>query len=382
MNDFAVPLADAGAPQVVPCSNTLTTLNGSGSSGPDFAYQWLSSNGGHILSGANTLNPVVDHAGTFQLTVSNLNNGCTASGTTTVTGQNTAPAATATGGVLNCTSNSVTLTVVYTSLNTSFFWQGPGGFNSLLLNPVVNVAGNYVFNLTDTLTGCITKSTAVVTANFLAPNVDAAGGGVITCAQSTAQLTGASTTPGATFSWTGPNGYSSSQQNPIVSSAGTYTLTVKNPANGCTATDAVTVTSNLTAPIPTASVNGPLTCVVQLVQLTGTSNTPGVSFAWTGPANFVSNLQNPFVGKPGLYTLVITNPVNGCTGTATVTVTQNITPPNVSASGGVKTCSSPLVVLSGNSTTPAVSYSWTGPNGFTSIQQTPALVLSVLMCSR
>ncbi|MFN0176999.1 MAG: HYR domain-containing protein [Saprospiraceae bacterium] len=371
LNDFATPLADAGAPQTVPCSNTLTTLNGSGSSGPDFAYQWTSSNGGHIFSGANTLSPEVDHAGTFQLTVSNLNNGCTASGTTTVTGQNTAPSATATGGVINCTANSVTLTVVYTSLNTTFFWQGPGGFNSSLLNPVVNVAGNYVFNLTDTLTGCITKSTAVVTANFQTPNVDAAGGGVITCAQATAQLTGASTTPGATFNWTGPNGYSSNQQNPIVVSAGTYTLTVQNPVNGCTASDAVIVTSNLIAPIPTATVNGTLTCAAQSVQLIGTSNTPGVGFAWTGPHNFTSGLQNPMVAAPGLYTLTITNPVNGCTGTATVTVTQNIVTPNVSASGGVKTCAAPLVTLSGSSTTPGVTFSWTGPNGYTSNQQNP-----------
>ncbi|MDO8367553.1 MAG: hypothetical protein Q7T20_12200, partial [Saprospiraceae bacterium] len=372
-DDFTVPMAEAGDPVVVFCTNTITSLNGSGSSGPDYTYQWVASNGGHILSGANTLSPVIDHAGTFQLTVTDLTNGCTASAVTTVTGQNITPAATATGGVLNCNSSSVTLTVVYTALNTTFIWQGPGGFNSLLVNPVVSVAGNYVFTLTDTLTGCINKSTAVVTSNFVSPNVNAAGGGTITCEQTSVQLTGTSTTPGVQFHWTGPNGFSSDLQNPTVSSPGNYTLTVNNPVNGCTATDAVTVTSNLTAPIATAIVNGTLSCNAQMVQINGMSNTPGVSFAWTGPGNFNSSFQNVLISAPGIYTLTIKNPVNGCTGTATVTVQQNITVPNASATGGVKTCSSPLVTLTGSSTTPGVTYSWTGPNGYFSTQQNPSV---------
>lgn len=369
--DFNLPTADAGAPTVVSCSNSMSTLNGSGSSGPDFSYQWIASNGGHLLSGANSLNPVEDEAGTFQLTVTNLNNGCSTTAQTTVTGSNPAPAATATGGVLNCYSNSVTLSVVYTKPNTRFSWQGPGGFMSQLESPVVTVAGNYIFTLTDTLTGCIRKATAVVTSNLTPPNVDASGGGTITCAQASVQLLGASTTPGATFTWTGPNGYSSNVQNPIVSAAGVYTLSVQNPVNGCTATDAVTVAIDVVAPIPTASVTGTLTCNSLSVVLNGASNTPGVSYSWTGPNNYLSTLQNPLTSAPGLYTLTIKNPINGCTGTTATTVQQNITPPNASASGGVKTCTVLSVTLMGSSTTPNVGYSWTGPNGFQSNLQNP-----------
>lgn len=374
VEDLTAPVAVAGAPLLVPCSNTSTSLNGSGSSsGPEFSYQWVASNGGRLLSGATTLTPVVDLAGNFQLTVTNQNNGCTATDVTTVTGQNIAPSAAATGGVINCYSATVTLTVVYTTLHTTFVWQGPGGFNSNLVNPVVSVGGNYVFNLTDTLTGCLQKSTAVVTSNLVAPNVDGSVNGIITCAQPLVQLTGTSTTPGVTYKWTGPNGYMSNDQNPLVSTAGTYTLTVQNPANGCSASKAVVVTSNLVVPIATAAVNGTLTCVSQIVQLTGMSNTPGVSYAWTGPNNFMSGLQNVGVSTPGLYTLTVKNPVNGCTGTATVTVMQNITPPNASASGGIKTCSSPSVLLTGSSTTPGAIYSWTGPNGFMSSLQNPSV---------
>ncbi len=327
LGNFQVPLADAGAPKLVPCTTTLTTLNGSGSSGPGFTYQWIASNGGHILSGSTTLSPVVNEAGTFQLTVTNQNNGCTASDLTTVTATNISPAANVTGGVINCYANSVTLAANFTKLNTRFSWQGPNGFMSQLENPVVTTVGNYVFTLTDTLTGCIRKDTAVVTSNLAVPNADATGGGTITCAQTTVQLFGNSTTPNATYSWTGPNGYSSALQNPVVNAAGVYTLTVQNPVNGCTVTDPITVNSNLVAPIPTASAPGTITCASPSVQLFGGSNTPGVSYAWTGPGNYQSSLQNPLVSTPGLYILVVKNPSNGCTGSATATVQQNIPRP-------------------------------------------------------
>lgn len=371
--NFTPPLADAGAPFSVSCSNTVASLNGSGSAGPDFTYQWVASNGGHILADGGTLSPTVDHAGNFQLTVTDLSNGCTASASTTVTEQYNAPNASATGGVIKCTPNTVTLAVNYATTNTTFYWQGPGGFNSTLANPIVNVAGNYVFNITDTITGCTNKSTAVVSSNLTQPNVDATGGGTITCAQTSVQLSGISTTPGAVFAWTGPNGYTSPLQNPVANTAGTYTLKVTNPANGCTASDPIVVASNLTAPIPTAMANGTLTCNVQFVQVSGLSNTPGVSYAWTGPNNFMSSLQNALVSAPGTYTLTVKNPVNGCTGTASVNVIQNITPPNISAMGATKTCSSPTVTLNGFSTTPGATFSWTGPGGFTSNQQNPSV---------
>ena len=371
--DFTLPVADAGAPRLVSCSNTLTTLIGGGSIGPEFTYQWVASNGGHLLSGANTLEPVMDHVGAFQLTVTNIDNGCTATDQTTVSGQNIAPAAITIGGILNCFSNSVTLGAVYTELNTSFVWQGPGAFISLLAHPMVNAAGNYMFTLNDTMTGCTQKSTAIVTVNLVPPNADASGGGILTCAQPTLGLIGSSATPGATYSWIGANGYVSMEQNPSISNVGTYTLTVRNPANGCTSSEAIIVTSNLTTPIASANVNAILNCTVLIVQLSGMSNTPGVTFDWIGPNNFVSTTQNTLVNAPGLYTLRIKNPVNGCIGTASVTVMQNIIMPNVSVTGGVKTCATPNVTLTGNSTTPNVTYSWTGPNGYVSLQKNPSV---------
>jgi len=371
VDDLAFPSADAGLPVVVNCTNSITTLSGSGSSGAGFLYQWLGLNGGVIQSGAQTLTPVINHTGTFRLTVTNAGNGCTAVDQTIVTALNAPPMAMATGGVLNCSIHTVTLGITYDPLHTIYGWTGPNGYTSNQLTPGVSSPGNYTFTLTDTLTGCINKSTAAVTSNMVLPNADASGGGTITCIQTSVLLNGSSTTPGVTWSWTGPNGFSSNQQNPTVSTAGAYTLIVTNPVNACTASDAITVTASLTAPAAMASVVGSLTCTILTAQLVGVSNSPGATFAWTGPNGYTSNQPTATTSVPGVYTLTVTNPGNGCTGTGTVTVLQNIVQPNASATGGTITCANAMVVLQGMSTTPGVNYSWNGPNAYFSNQQNP-----------
>lgn len=373
LQNLSMPSAIAGTDINVNCSNAQLSLDGSGSTGPEFQYMWTASGGGRIQSGAQTLNPVIDQAGTFTLTVTNIDNGCTATDQMQVIAAHVAPTAQATGGVLNCTSPTLMLQVTYTKTNTRFGWQGPGGFQSNLEKPVVSASGNYLFTVTDTLTGCLAKSTAVVSANFTSPSADAAVSGTITCDQPSVQLIGTSNTQGATFQWTGPNGFTSQLQSPWTNIAGAYSLVVKNPANGCTATDMVTVASNTTAPIPTAAVSGVLSCSIQIVQLIGSSNTPGVTYSWIGPNNFIAT--NPVVGvsTSGVYFLTIKNPTNGCTGSTSVTVTDNYAQPNVSAMGGVKTCASPTVTLIGQSTTPGATYIWTGPNGYISTLQNPVV---------
>jgi len=71
---------------------TLTSLSLSGSSTTEGAtFAWVASNGGNIVSGANTATPTVDKAGTYTLTVTDPVNGCTASDFALVTLNNTPP---------------------------------------------------------------------------------------------------------------------------------------------------------------------------------------------------------------------------------------------------------------------------------------------------
>ncbi len=74
------PNADAGFDIELECNETGAMLgSGNTSSGTNFEYLWTSSNTNVIINSPLDLNPMVDGLGTYNLLVTNLENGCTAS---------------------------------------------------------------------------------------------------------------------------------------------------------------------------------------------------------------------------------------------------------------------------------------------------------------
>jgi FtsP/CotA-like multicopper oxidase with cupredoxin domain len=87
--------ATIATPGVLTCTNSQVTLNASSSVYPTGStFSWTTTNG-NIVSGANTLNPVVNTAGTYTLTISNIyqpgNLTCTGTANVTVTGDSAPP---------------------------------------------------------------------------------------------------------------------------------------------------------------------------------------------------------------------------------------------------------------------------------------------------
>ena len=187
---------------------------------------------------------------------------------------------------------------------------------------------------------------------------------VLTCTATSVALNGSSSAGGATFSWAGPGIVSGgATATPTVNLAGTYTLTVTDPANGCTATATVNVTQNITPPNANAGAGQILNCTVTSIGLNGLLATGGATFSWAGPG-IVSGgtTATPTVNQPGTYTSTVTDPVNGCTATSTVNVTQNITPPNANAgTPQVLNCTTTSIALNGSSSTAGATFSWAGP---------------------
>ena len=110
-----------------------------------------------------------------------------------------------------------------------------------------------------------------------------------------------------------------------VTTAGTYTVTATDPANGCTASTSRTVTPNTTPPNVSLAVPAAFTCVTTSQTLTASSTTAGATFAWSGGGTGATKSVN----TAGTYTVTATDPANGCTASASRTVTQNITAPNL-----------------------------------------------------
>lgn len=148
------------------------------------------------------------------------------------------------------------------------------------------------------------------------------------CDGSNLVFSGSSTTSGVAYKWTGPNSFTSTTQNPTITSAGTfaagvYSLTAS--LNGCEASTNTTVQIKPIPATPTASNNGPA-CTGGGITLSGNSTTPGVTYSWTGPSNFSSSVQNPTLNNLTLSmagNYAVTATLNNCTsvsGTTAVTV--------------------------------------------------------------
>ncbi|MBL7776129.1 MAG: gliding motility-associated C-terminal domain-containing protein, partial [Saprospiraceae bacterium] len=108
-----------------------------------------------------------------------------------------------------------------------------------------------------------------------------------------------------------------------VNAPGTYTLTVTSLANGCSATATTVLAANTAAPTASAGPNITLPCEPPGASLQGGSNTPGALFNWsTTNGHFITGINTPapLVDAAGVYVLTVTDPANGCTASASVTV--------------------------------------------------------------
>ncbi len=206
--------------------------------------------------------------------------------------------------------------------------------------------------------------------------VDAGETSELSCAVTETTLQGTASDPGQ-FNWTGPNGFiANNDANPLVTEAGTYTLTVVFD-NGCSEMDEVEITLDPTIPTADAGMNQELNCSVSATILQGSASGLG-QFNWAGPNGFIAEDDpNPTVTEPGIYTLEVLF-TNGCTATDFVEITLDPTTPLADA--GIElnlTCENPEVTLGGTNSSQGSQYEylWTGPNGFSSTEQNPTTTL-------
>ena len=164
---------------------------------------------------------------------------------------------------------------------------------------------------------------------------------------------------GVVYEWTGPNNFNSNEQNPEVFDPGNYTLVVSG-SGLCSAEASVEVIEEIIIPDILAEVDGLIDCNNPIVTLTGSSTTPGVTFQWIGPG---VNTNSPITAttQSGTYTLTVTTAA-GCTNSEEIIVEEDLTLPDISAEViGIIDCNNPTALLTGSSTTPNVTYVWSGP---------------------
>lgn len=278
-----------------------------------------------------------------------------------------------------CIGSSIGLTSVTTTLSgvSTYAWTGPGGYTASTANPTISPitagsSGTYTLTVTE-LNGSSCTDTTNVAVYPVPPTPTPSNNGPV-CSGSTLNLT----TPavaGATYSWTGPNGFTSTAQNPSIASVtnlatGTYSVTIT--VNGClSAVGTTNVSINNTPNPPIPQINGSIApapiCAGGTLTLTA-NNIAGATYSWTGPNSYTAAVRNPpaITGATalmsGTYSLTVT--VGGCTslpGTVSIVVNAIPAAPTVPSD---TVCSGQTATLTASA--PGGTYDWfTVPTGGT-----------------
>ncbi|MCG9912336.1 MAG: gliding motility-associated C-terminal domain-containing protein, partial [Flavobacteriales bacterium] len=229
------------------------------------------------------------------------------------------------------------------------------------------VSGNYPFTFT-TVNGCDSTVTLALTVNPIPSTPLMGSGDFEVCEENDINLS-ATSTPGSSYLWTGPNGFTSNIQNPVIPNAtllneGNYQ--VYTVLNQCTsAVSSVYVTIN-ELPDFTVIPGNQTVCENGTTTLTAPTIS-NASYLWSGPNNFTSTEQNPTLNNvntsmAGSYSTQVS--INGCGSLANIiqlSVTPTPSAPSVNSNSPV--CEHGELTLSANGVANA-TYNWTGPNGF------------------
>lgn len=374
--------ATIATPSILTCTNSQTTLNASASTYPaGSTFTWTTTNG-NIVSGANTLNPVVNTAGTYTLTISNTyqpgNLTCTATANVTVTGDSAPPTTGLTASkILICSGESVTLTA---SGGVTYNWVGlTGNGNTQTVSPTTTTT--YTVTAVGA-NGCVSQTPATITIQVSQPitvqnatlfKCYQAGGINYDLTEAQSQIT---TAPGVTFSYylnlsDANAGNTNTIANPaLFNSAGNQTIYVLVVNGGCRY---VVNLQLLATPQTTLTIAQPqqITCNTPQITLNASASVipAGSTIVWTttGGGNIVSgaNTLTPVVNAGGTYTLTVTNvnqPGNlNCSYTSNITVTQNTTLPVATVTSPVQQiCPGESVTLTASG---GATYNWVNLTG-------------------
>ncbi len=243
------------------------------------------------------------------------------------------------GSTSFCTGESVTLTA---SAGDTWLWSNGETTQSIIVN------GSGTYSVTITTDGCPSSSAPTeTTVNPLPIATISADGPTTFCEGGSVTLTASA---GASWIWS--NGEET--QSIIVTTGGSYTVTVTN-AEGCSATSSPTVVTVNNNPAAIITPDGPTTfCPGGSVNLTASA---GTSWLWSNGAT----TQSINVTADGTFSVTVTN-AEGCSATSSPTVvTVNSNPTaTIDADGPTTFCTGGSVTLTASS-----GASWLWSNGAT-----------------
>ena len=397
MDVNALPTATASAN--TPCAGTALTLTG-GAAGMNYSWSTTATTPFTSTSQNPTVNVIATTAmsGTYTITVTNPTTLCSSTANVVVT-VNALPVIDASGiiptdpSACGASDGSISGITATGAPVLSYSWNG-GAPQATTGNSGL-AAGNYSIvatdgNLCTASAGPFSLSDPTPPST---PTISLTPGPV--CIGGSATISVNSPDGSATYTWTGPGGYTNTGSTitiPVLSLANGGNYDVSTTISGCTVGNATAPVNLVVNNLPIVDILVPqvVSCDNPVVNLDGSnSDQTNTSFAWTtsngGVIIGAGNTDTETTSTVGDYTLTVTNSSTGCINDATVSVSENFNTPTsdiVAPNGGQLDCANPSLTLDGTGSTndaggnTGITYTWSTTSGGSSIGSGSTLVAS------
>ncbi len=349
-NDFVlddIELTPCFPPMIPSCGGSVTA-NALTGTGP-YAYNWSPSGGTNAM--ATGLSP-----GNYSVTI-NSSTGCTATQTVNVTASSFT--ATTNSQPATCSQANGTATVSLSGGVPSYTYLWNTTPPQTTQSATGLGIGSYSVFITDAM-GCITTSSVIITnlntvvATTTQTNISCYGG-----TDGLASVTASGGTPSYSYLW------SNGQITPAISniSAGNYSITITD-RSGCSTIQSLVITQPLVIALTSSATPASCTLTDGIATVTATGGVGNFSYQWDNN----QTIQTVTGLSAGNYTVIVTDG-NGCTNTATVSITTPSGP--IASFSSMNECFNNPTPFTDRSSGGASQWSWNFGDGNSSTVQSP-----------
>ena len=335
-----------------------------------YTYTWTVPTG---VATSTTKTVSTTKAGTYSLTITDVNSCTSEVGTGTVT-VNPIPAKPTLTSPIICEGVTASVTMLTPSGTSTYTytWTVPTGVATSTTKTVSTTkAGTYSLTITDANSCTSEVGTGTVVVNALPPKPTLTSPVICEGETTTVTMSTPIGTTTYTYTWQVPTGVATSTTNTVsTNKAGNYSLNIMD-ANSCTSeVGTATVIVNALPAKPT--VTSPTICEGQIATITSPSGV--YTYTWQVPAGVLApgNVNTFTTTKAGTYSLSIINNkgCNSAVGSGVVSVNAIPAAPSISSNSPVE--EEQTLNLTASNIAGAI-YAWSGPNGFASIRQNPSI---------
>lgn len=359
MEDRTLPNATIQGDSVLDCRRPSLSLQPDNLP-PHASLEWRDEIGNLLSTQA-----ILDWAapGLISLLLTDTLNGCEASAAITISSDFALPQVNLVvpTDTLTCGLTQISLEGWSSVVGLAFQWSAEGQTLSDEPSLNINEPGFYVLLATDSLNGCDTILQAQIFQDTLTPDFTITGGTLLTCNENAIELNIQSNLAAGQCEWLGIGNNCSAS----ISLPGTYIAMVTNSNNQCTALDSVTVTRADSLPPIAAQVEGIINCRDTSVRLFTDTLYEHTVYTWLDTTlDTLSTGAIAFANAAGIYTLIASDSLTGCTSRQYVTVEEDQSlPTGQAASPSTLDCDTPFAPLLAEQLSVGATVEWQDSTG-------------------